>query len=175
MNKPKLIIMIGLPGSGKSTLAQKIYKENPSNYKIICLDDIRKELFGSEMENKDGFRVASIGRARILGALNAGYNVIYDATTVTKQYRKWCLNTNAEHIGIYMNVPIEECLRRNQSRARKVPEDVIYKMNHKLQSPELIEGFDKIFEITLDKDNPLCYNVYCKENNTNIEKEQDLK
>ena len=45
MNKPKLMLLVGLRGSGKSTIAQKLAEENP-NTVIVSSDAIREELTG---------------------------------------------------------------------------------------------------------------------------------
>lgn len=39
MNKPKLMLLVGLSGSGKSTIAQKLAEENP-NTVIVSSDAI---------------------------------------------------------------------------------------------------------------------------------------
>ena len=59
MNKPKLMLLVGLSGSGKSTIAQKLAEENP-NTVIVSLDAIREELTGKvedQTENEEVFKI----------------------------------------------------------------------------------------------------------------------
>ena len=42
---------------------------------------------------------------------------------------------------LFFDVPLEECLRRNEQRARKVPADAIRAMAERLQAPAECEGF----------------------------------
>lgn len=59
MNKPKLMLLVGLSGSGKSTIAQKLAEENP-NTVIVSSDAIREELTGKvedQTENEEVFKI----------------------------------------------------------------------------------------------------------------------
>ena len=85
-----------------------------------------------------------IGKARILKALEAGRDVIFDATNLTPKYRKWCLDTKAEHIAVFVNTPLKECLKRNSERERVVPPEVIERASKRLVPPTTNEGFDKV-------------------------------
>ena len=105
---PKFDVMVGLQGAGKSTFA----KSHPE-CEVVCLDDIREEVFGDASCQQDGNYIFMIGKARVLKALKAGKDVIFDATNLTPKYRKWCLDTKAEHIAVFVNTPLKECLKRN--------------------------------------------------------------
>lgn len=136
---PKLYTMVGIQGAGKSTFA----KEHPE-CDVISLDDIRKEVFGDASYQQDGHHIFLIGKAHILKALEAGRDVIYDATNLTPKYRKWCIETKAEHIAVFVNTPLEVCLERNAKRDRVVPPEVIERAYNRLIPPTLEEGFDEI-------------------------------
>ena len=136
---PKFYVMVGLQGAGKSTFA----KSHPE-CTVVCLDDIREEVFGDASCQQDGNHIFLIGKARILKALEAGRDVIFDATNLTPKYRKWCLDTKAEHIAVFVNTPLKECLKRNFKRERVVPPEVIERASKRLVPPTTDEGFDSV-------------------------------
>ena len=111
---------------------------------VVCLDDIREEVFGDASCQQDGNYIFLIGKARILNALKAGKDVIFDATNLTPKYRKWCLGTNPEHIAVFLNTRLKECLKRNSERERIVPPEVIERSHKRLVPPTTGEGFDKV-------------------------------
>lgn len=88
--KPKFIIPIGISGSGKSTWIKTLENQG---YEVISPDEIRRELTGSisdQSRNKDVFPIAF---QRTIDNLNAGKNVIFDATNVGSYHRKQMLDT----------------------------------------------------------------------------------
>ena len=139
-----LYTMIGLPASGKSTFAA----EHPDCV-VVSTDAIRKELFGDEKEQKDGKLVFDIAFTKLARAVEAGQNAIFDATNLQKRYRRkiFQMFPTAEHIAVFVNTPIEECINRNAHRERIVPVSVIQRMAHQLEAPSIDEGFSKIIEI----------------------------
>lgn len=142
----KLYTMCGLPGSGKSTAAKQF------DGIIISSDAIRKELYGDESIQGDGKQVFQILHNRVQKALAEGKNVIYDATNISAKRRKNIVRSfDAEHICVYIDIPIAECLHRNEKRERKVPVEVIKRMARNFKPPTEEEGFSKILKITIDK------------------------
>lgn len=139
----KLYTMIGIPGSGKSTIANQI-----PNAVVICPDSIRKELYGSEEIQGDGKRVFDLAYQRIGDELAKGNDVVFDATNTTLRARKAVFRFPAEHIAIFVDTLLDKCLKRNATRERKVPEEVIYRMHNNLIYPSKTEGFSKIIRIT---------------------------
>lgn len=88
-NKPKFIIPVGISGSGKSTWIKTLEGQG---YEVVSPDEIRRELTGSisdQSRNKDVFPIAF---QRTIDFLNAGKNVIFDATNVTSYHRKQMLD-----------------------------------------------------------------------------------
>ena len=75
MDRPKLIILVGIPGSGKTTYANNYMVLN-SNTIHLSSDAIRKELYGDENIQGDPAEVFSLMQKRAVEALNDGYNVI---------------------------------------------------------------------------------------------------
>lgn len=157
---PTLIMMMGISGSGKSTLARHVYIDdgsisigdeanNTGNPVIHSSDDLRGELFGDVQDQINNEKLFVELHKRIKRDLYNGKDVIYDATNLNKKRRvaflrelkkipcrKVCMATLA---------PIEDCLKNNANRERKVPEDVIRRQYLNWQPPHYHEGFDVLY------------------------------
>ena len=109
----KLVLMVGVPGSGKSTYAKKYF----SKYKVLSSDEIRKELFDDENCQSNNAYVFSTLYKRARANLQAGFNVVIDATNVTTKDRKKALNYFADleifRICCYIKTPIEICYKQD--------------------------------------------------------------
>ena len=146
------VMLCGLPGSGKSRYAKSI--QDALGHKIVCPDSIRKEWYGDESIQGNGWAVFKEVFRRIVNHLRHGENVIFDATNISSRGRKDFLenlkkameNSNIEIIYkiVMMDTALQTCLRRNSSRARKVPEEVILRMSRKFSPPTMAEGWDFI-------------------------------
>lgn len=139
----KLYTMIGIPGSGKSTIANQI-----PNAVIISSDAICKELYGAEEIQGNGKQVFDLVYKRIGEELAKGNDVVFDATNLTPWARKAVFRFSAEHIAVFVNTSLDDCLERNAARERKVPEEVIYRMYYSLTCPSKTEGFKTIITIS---------------------------
>lgn len=139
----KLYTMVGIPGSGKSTIANQI-----PNAVVISSDAIRKELYGAEEIQGNGKQVFDLVYKRIREELAKGNDVVFDATNLTPWARNAVFRFSAERIAVFVNTPLDECLKRNAARERKVPEEVIYRMYDNLIYPSKAEGFKTIITIT---------------------------
>ncbi|WP_413166723.1 AAA family ATPase [Capilliphycus salinus ALCB114379] len=146
----KLILMIGLPGSGKSFFARQLSAKHPK-YKLISTDSIRAQLFGNEAIQGPWLRVWSQVLQQFQQAVEEGTDAIYDATNTQRRQRKDVI-TIARKIGfhpifaVWVNIPLEICLQRNQNRPRQVPEEIILKMHRQLTDvpPSLQEPLDSL-------------------------------
>ena len=146
MNFPKLCVIVGVPGSGKTTYCESIV-ENNSNFKHLSSDLIRKEILGSEEDQSANERVFHIMQTRALEYLNAGYNVLYDATNITRKSRAAILSKLplwVQKEAIICWAPIETCIERDKNRKRSVGKEVIAKMLRNYQVPYFDEGFSRI-------------------------------
>lgn len=141
----KLYVMIGLPGSGKTTYANSIEGEN---IKVFSSDAIRKELYGDESIQGDNNLIFRMLESRIEEHLSSGYDAVHDATNLREQNRKKLIqrfrHTGCEFIAVNMLTDYNTCLERNAGRDRKVPEEVIERMNKGYTRAKLAEGWDKI-------------------------------
>lgn len=139
----KLYTMVGISGSGKSTIANQI-----PNAIVISSDAIRKELYGAEEIQGNGKQVFDLVYKRIGEELAKGNDVVFDATNLTPKARNAVFRFTAEHIAVFVNTSLDDCLKRNAARKRKVPEEVIYRMYNNLIFPRRAEGFKMIITIS---------------------------
>ena len=139
MITPTLTIMIGCPGSGKSTIAKKMAQNTGAV--IVSTDAIRGELFGDEGCQDNPMRVFKTAYERIASALSNGKDVYFDATNLHREGRndaRFKINNmffeeggtpgNIKYEAVLVRADLETCLRRNRTRSRHVPEDVLAKM-----------------------------------------------
>ncbi|MET0416619.1 MAG: AAA family ATPase [Actinoplanes sp.] len=133
----RLIITRGLPGSGKTTLAKAWVAEDPATRTRINRDDSRNMMHGGRLATDSQERQVTVARdASVAALLRKGWDVICDDTSLPNRHardlRRIALLAGAEfEVWDLTDVPIEECLRRNQLRAGTpafVPEDVICNM-----------------------------------------------
>jgi len=88
--KPKFIIPVGISGSGKSRWIKSLEGQG---YVVISPDEIRRELTGNISDQSRNKEVFPLAFQRTIEALDAGSNVIFDATNVSSFHRKQMLDT----------------------------------------------------------------------------------
>lgn len=140
----RIIMLIGLPGSGKSTYAKEYLSDHIENTVWCSSDSIRKELYGDENIQGNPQTVFEHLHNKVGIYLHRGYNVIYDATNVTRKNRRGVINKFSNIADIEAHIvwaPFEECVARDNARVKKVGEEVIRKFLYRWQSPNYDEGF----------------------------------
>lgn len=136
-------VLCGIPGSGKTTLAKQLSERNGAV--LHSVDDIPNAWGDPDIDGK--FRNQWIDNIKT--DLQNGNGVVCDSTALTSFDRKWLLNElsdfDCKKILMVKAVPIEECLRRNANRDRKVPEEQIRLSAYLLEAPTEDEGWDEIY------------------------------
>ncbi len=137
MREQKIIILVGIPGSGKSTWAKQYTKENKDTLRVNR-DDFRFMLSDSwDYSKKAEDIVTGLETDAAIYAINAGYNVIIDATNLSRDPKeRWNFLTKLFHsakVSIELKVfdtPYEECVKRNAKRVGKerVPDHIMENM-----------------------------------------------
>ena len=147
MNRPSLILLVGIPGSGKTTYAEKYIQEHPNTVHLSS-DKIREELWGNEDTQGDNNEVFSLMQSRAIEALNNGQSVVYDATNITRKDRSYIIALCPKFVKIECHIiwaPISHCIYRDEfMRERTVGKAVIDKMLKRFQAPYYDEGIDDI-------------------------------
>jgi|GEM_PF-946108 len=142
-----LIFLIGIPGSGKSSQAS--YLDQNFDSEIISPDRIRQQLFGDVQIQGSWGRIWQQAVGELRRVLHSEKLAIYDATNARCRHRRQtiacCRALGFQQImGIWLDIPLEVCLQRNQARDRQVPETVIKNMYQdlRLTPPSLADGLD---------------------------------
>ncbi len=146
--KPILELLIGLPSSGKSTYAT----EKATKYRhifIVSRDSIREMLVGDYSKFPFGKSyaediVTDIVFYSTTELLENGFSVILDETNLNKDRRNSFVSSVQQAVSheidiIYnqdfLDVPLEECIRRDKERDKTVGEQVITGMWKKYIEP----------------------------------------
>jgi predicted kinase len=135
--------MVGIPGSGKSTSAAKF------GCKVVCPDTIRQT---HRVGSPEAFAMA---RQQIKSALEAGEDVVFDATNTLRVHRVEMINAGKPYadrvVCVWMDTPLEVCISRHLERMRRgirvtLPVPVIERIANQLADnpPDSSEGFDEI-------------------------------
>ena len=151
IDNPTLYILIGVPGSGKSTYAEELYQKSERGIALVSSDCIRKSLYGNESCQDNPKKVFTLAHKIIVDQLEHGFDVIFDATNIYANNRKdlilkvcFEIRKPVRFVAIYFDTPIDECIKRQDYRNRKVPQKVIEKMARQIDKPTFEEGFDII-------------------------------
>lgn len=155
------IRICGIPGSGKTTYAEKM--KNSYTYHLSS-DSIRKELYGDESIQENPSDVFALMQDRAIMLLNNGFNVIYDATNITRKDRASIIAKCPKVAQIECHIvwaPIETCIERDATRERTVGKEVIDRMLKRFQAPYYDEGIDEIKVVLPDRFNTDAYEKEC--------------
>lgn len=121
----KIILTRGLPASGKSTWARQ-YAETAPNTVRVNRDDIRKQMYGKAFgDGIDEELITVVEMATARAALQAGNDVVVDATHLPQRYiNRW------QRLGypieiVEFHAPLDVLLQRNRDRERTIPPGVI--------------------------------------------------
>lgn len=135
-----LTITRGLPGSGKTTYAREWVARDPAKRVRVSRDGLRDMI-------DNGKFIQDVTEPRIILAecglighfLAEGIDVICDDTNLpeaTVDMMRDLAGSSGFLVIDMRGVPLEECIRRNALRDRKVPEEVIRDMHTKYITEE---------------------------------------
>lgn len=141
----KIIMLKGLPASGKSTWAKE--KVKTGNYMRISKDDIREKMLGGYTPRKER-DVLRIRNNLIRQAIELGRNVIVDDTNLNSAHEK-TIRRIAKELGVpliindsFLEVPPEECVKRDLARDKSVGATVIWGMHDQYLVPSQQKRLD---------------------------------
>lgn len=141
--RPRIVLLVGLPGSGKSTYLEKLGVSSLSSDEMrrLLVDDVTNQTIHGQV-------FASI-RYLLRQRIRLGRPVSYvDATNLTRKDRKPFLQMaglyDCSVEALFFDVPLATCKERNRKRGRMVPEDVMDAMAARLTPPSIGEGFDRV-------------------------------
>ncbi|MHC1684154.1 MAG: AAA family ATPase [Clostridiaceae bacterium] len=136
----EVIVMSGMPLSGKDSYIEEHFRHMP----VISLDDVREEYKISPREGSA--KVASIAREKAKTYLRAKQSFVWNATNTVRETRASLFNLFSAYGArvkfIYIEVPYEELILRNEIRERLVPKKIIDKIIDKLEVVEKWEGYE---------------------------------
>lgn len=129
------IWLTGLPGSGKTVIARKVkqlLEESAVKVRILQLDEIRKVITPiptySQAE-RDMVYSSLAYMAKLL--TQAGMNVIIDATGNRLRYRELARRLIPNFAEVYLQCPLDVCIRRESKRQNQFSLQDIYTKSKK--------------------------------------------
>ena len=148
MNEKKIqfIMLVGLPHSGKSDWAKT------QNMTIHSAGELRKKLFGDTNNKDNNPEVFAQLYQNMLTDLSAGKDIIFDATNLTIDNRKTCLDKlknlsnydEIEKTAVIMATKFGKCLGRNNKQPNPIKKQIMHNLYHSYQKPTFDEDFDRI-------------------------------
>ena len=133
---PTFTMLVGIPGAGKSQYARELVDK--SGRKIwLSSDNYREKLFGDANCQKNPNLVFDQMHDDTISLLNRGFDVIYDATNITRKNRQAILDKLPNHVRkncVIVWAPIDVCIERDKARDRTVGKEVIDKMLRRFEA-----------------------------------------
>ena len=147
----KLIIMRGLPASGKSTRAKEILEQS-GNAVRLNRDLLRTMLHCDKFTGRNEQATTDTEEIIALYFLKNGKNVIIDDTNLNpKTLKRWTSFWPNHEIIDMTDVSVNECIKRDRTREKKVGQHVILRMA--MQHLEHMKGENVVI---CDLDGTLC-------------------
>ena len=130
--RPQIIILMGIPAAGKSTFYAQTLA--PLGIKHINLDTLHTR--NREIE-------------QIQEYLREGVSIAIDNTNTLPEervrYIRLASAAGYHIVGYFLRSRVQECIRNNENRERKVPIAAIAAMSNRLVLPSKSEGFDELY------------------------------
>ncbi len=136
--RSEVVLMSGLPGAGKDTWIQS----HLPAWKVISLDDIRREMKIAPTENQGVVIQQARERAKVF--LRRGENFVWNATNLSRQIRAQSIDLFANYQArvriVYLETTEQKLFQQNRERADAVPAQVLQKMFARWEVPDLTEA-----------------------------------
>ncbi len=141
---PELVVLVGPSGSGKSTFAETVLSRPEWRHDIVSLDDLREEIAGDRRDQHSNGQVRQEARARLKAALRPGRRVVWDATSLRREFREAVISTGYDYGALTTIVAFQQPIRayhaRNRARPHAVPPRVLDDQLDGLEWPEADEA-----------------------------------
>ena len=130
---PRLIMMKGLPASGKTTWARDMVAKSEGRCKRVCKDDLRDMLDAGQYSQRNEAYVLKVRDSLVKAFLAEGLDVIVDDTNLAPKHESRLrqlakIRKSSFEVMDFTGVPIDECIRRDSKRDRRVGPMVIRRM-----------------------------------------------
>ena len=161
----ELIILVGIPASGKTTYFRRHLARR---YAHVSLDNWRGK--GNARGKEREAIIAALHAAAGADTGEPPRGVVVDNTNVTAETRRRYFQLarafqeqtgrTVKLIAYFFDVPLEDCLRRNERRPRNppigepyhVPPAAIHRFQAQLEPPSGAEGFDEVLRVRIAPD-----------------------
>src|SRR4028118_939881 len=128
----RVIVLVGLPASGKSQFARELLLSEPGKWVRSNKDLLREMAHASHWSPAHEKFILQLRDTIILMALESGKHVIVDDTNFGPhiEHIKQLVKGKAivEVNDSFLQVPVEECIKRDLKRLNSVGKEVIMKM-----------------------------------------------
>ncbi|MFK4049752.1 AAA family ATPase [Acinetobacter venetianus] len=137
----ELIIFVGCQASGKSTFFKQYFSDTHIRLNLDMLKTRHREkiFFQACLEAKQKFVVDNTNPSKL----------------DRKIYIQQAKNADLKVIAYYFESFLDDALLRNEQRKgkAKIPRVGVISTFKKLEQPELDEGFDEIYRVSIDQEN----------------------
>lgn len=160
--RPTILMLKGLPASGKTTYARELVDQG---YVRVNKDDLRRMLNNGKWSKGNEKRVLRLRDQIIREAVNSGSDVVVDDTNFEEKHFE-AISSMAQDLHcnfevLFIDTPIEDCIKRNETRINRVPVSVIVTMHNKyiapLRNEKVVQDEDLEECIIIDIDGTLAH------------------
>lgn len=158
VDRPKFIMLVGVPGSGKSTWINSFVSKSPEEWIVMSTDDIIEDwakkngkTYSEAFAILDFKDIQSKFDSKLKTALQNKQNIIWDQTNIQSGARKKKLSqipSFYQTAAIAFEVSEDELMRRLADRSnntgKTIPDTVIRSMIRNYQPPSKSEGFETV-------------------------------